>query len=182
MPDSKQPDTLTNLCAEHAQYRKDRHAEDERHKAESARLDKQLADIKQRIAIFSADLDLAKVRLAEEVMELRGSYTDGGEARDSVIRDAIDWFATGECAAFRGMDWQYFGTKDYDRWHGQRADCSYGMGPSHGYIVFSIGLKQQYRAREGKPSALQPEHREACLYYLMNIGRIEKAKAEAQAA
>jgi hypothetical protein len=39
---------------------------------------------------------------------------------------------------------EYYGIKNYANFGDQRADCSYGMRPRHGTIVFSIGRGENY--------------------------------------
>lgn len=42
----------------------------------------------------------------------------------------------------------YIGVKGYAHWRHQRFDCTYGMCPSYGNIVASIGLTKEARQRE----------------------------------
>jgi len=39
---------------------------------------------------------------------------------------------------------EYLGYKNYEAFGDQRCDCSYGTGPRHGSIVFSIGRSSSY--------------------------------------
>lgn len=178
MPDSK--DTLTALVTEHNQLRQDMKAEDDRHAAAKRDLNERHAAIVERINLFSADLDLAKIDLARQVLELHGTHAKGGQGRDGVVRDAMDWFATGKSQAYSGLDTVYFGTKSYAEWYGQREDHAYNYGPRHGSTIFSIGLKRKFRAPYD--AVLTEDQREACLYYLLNIERIEEAQQKATAA
>jgi hypothetical protein len=56
----------------------------------------------------------------------------------------------------------YLGVKAYDRRDSQRADCDYGMGPSHGHIWFRIGLRSPRRP-------LTEEQALACLHWLRAV-------------
>ena len=118
-----------------------------------------------------AGLDLAKISLAETVM-YAGDYSRAGQDRDGARQDAIKWFAGRQTTT--DLQHEYIGTKSYDRWYGQRCDCGYGMGPRHGSIIFEIGLRHDVRKRE-----LTPEEREAAVYYLINLERIQSARAKA---
>lgn len=60
---------------------------------------------------------------------------------------------------------QYVGVKRYDRFHSQTCDCSYGMGPSHGVIWFSIGLTANKRAMTAA-FPLSEDERIMCVKYL----------------
>ena len=129
---------------------------------------------KQKLQLLLDGSDLQRVELAESVLKVRGLYKNAGEDRRSVIEDAIKEFASNRGAAFAH---KYFGTKDCAHWHGQRCDCSYGMGPKHGWIVFSIGLESEARKRD-----LSDEELNAVLYYLRSIDRIQNSKETAKAA
>ena len=127
-------------------------------------------------------LDADKITIAQGVLYVRGSYERGGEDRASVIADAIKQLATGEPIRKYYNDlWRVaFGTKNYDRWSGQRCDCEYGYGPSHGGIVFQVGFSEAARKRQ--PQVLTSDETEAAIYYLTNIQRVQAASARAAAA
>jgi len=44
---------------------------------------------------------------------------------------------------FEKMKSKYFGVKSYAHWDSQQHDSSYGMGPTHGSIWFSVGFKRE---------------------------------------
>jgi hypothetical protein len=54
------------------------------------------------------------------------------------------------------------------------------MGPRHGHIIFSIGLKRDVRNRD--PQLLTDEEREACVYLLTNLEQVQSAKCNTVAA
>lgn len=146
------------------------------------------------IQIHTSSLDLDKILIAEKYLHVRGSYKQAGEGRESVINDAISWFTTGKVLwkdsgavnPYKNLWTRYFGTKSYDRWHGQREDHEYGYGPRHGYMIFEVGLHREFR--QGKDPQvpisheLNEEELNAILYYLMNLEKIQQAKADAKAA
>lgn len=74
------------------------------------------------------------------ILEIHGSLD---RASENVVEDAIVDLTTG-CEKLRR---QFFGVKDYDRWRGQRSDHTYGMVPSHGDLVLTIGLTREARTR-----------------------------------
>jgi hypothetical protein len=127
-------------------------------------------------------LDAEKIATAQSVLRVYGSFERGGADRVGVIADAIKQIATGEpVRPIYGDLWRVqFGTKNYDRWHGQRSDHEYGYGPKHGITVFSVGFTDAVRKRD--PQALTPEEVEAAIYYLTNIQRVQQAAARASAA
>ena len=125
------------------------------------------------IAQQEAGLDLAQISLAETVV-FATDYAKGGDDRASARADAIKYFVSGAPLSPNGygnLRWEFFGTKSYDCWHGQRTDCEYGFGPSHGSIIFLIGMVEAVRKRE-----LTAEECEAAVYYLTNLRRIQDAK------
>lgn len=144
--------------------------EDRRHAAAVQTYQAALADAQRRVNVGDSGLDLERVELARTVLLMRGSYARGGEARAAAVRDAIADLVSGPTK----MRTDSFGTKDYDRWSGQRCDCRYGYGPSHGHIVFEIGLLPDARARD-----LSEAERDAAVYYLANIERVEAATGSA---
>ena len=142
------------------------------------------ASIRERARVLemsAAGIDFAKVELAKTVIDVGGSYARAGDDRASVLHDAIKQISTVEPIRPRYGDlWRvYFGTKSYDRWHGQRCDCEYGMGPGHGSIIFRVGLRDAVRKRE--PAVLTAEEIEAAIYYLVNLERVQAAEARAAA-
>lgn len=154
---------------------------DAHQKASAARTAEINAVIKANREVLSmsaAGIDREKVTLAESVVYVSGLYVDGGDERASVIADAVRQLATGRAKGPYCDLWrQHFGTKRYDRWYGQRSDHDYGYGPSHGSIIFEVGLKSEVRKRE--PRELTADEIEAAVYYLTNIERIQAARINA---
>jgi len=178
--DAVQPFSLTQTYRELAELRATLKSHDEAAKQQTATL---TADIAARQAIVNqseAGLDAEKIALAKTVIFVRGEYAKAGEERASAKADAIRQLATGEpIRQTYGDLWLVaFGTKNYDRWSGQRCDCTYGMGPSHGYICFQIGLHSDVRKRD--PKALTEAETEAAIYYLTHLDRIQEADAAAK--
>lgn len=56
-----------------------------------------------------------------------------GEAIGQILRDPKT-----------ALKCEYLGYKQYEAFGDQRCDCSYGMGPRHGGIVFSVGRSSNY--------------------------------------
>lgn len=139
--------------------------------AERDRLAAALTAVRHQIGNAKRGLDNDRIANALGILKIMGSYTRGGQDRGSVIRDAIDWLATGKCGAYRGLDQADFGTKSYDRWHGQRSDHDWG-GPSYGSIIFQIGLKDRQRA-------LTEQERDDAIYFLLNLEDWESARDQA---
>ena len=140
----------------------------------SESLRKQISDQKTIVLRAGEGIDLTKVTLAETIL-YAGNHKNGGEDWNGARQDAIKWFATcarvGTNPYYGDLRTTYFGTKNYDRWHGQREDHEYGMGPRHGSICFEIGLRKEARTRD-----LTDAEREAAIYYLVNLERIQTTK------
>lgn len=147
--------------------------------ARTAELKQEIQARREVLEMSASGIDLAKVSLAETVLCIGGQYAKGGAARASVVNDAMLQLATGTAKSEYSNLWnQYLGTKDYAHWYGQRTDCEYGLGPTHGSIVFSVGLTGDVRKRN--PKTLTPDEIEAAIYYLTNIERIQSARAAAK--
>lgn len=125
--------------------------------------------VRHQIGNAKAGLDNDRIERGLSILKLRGSYTRGGTDKASVIRDAVDWLSTGKNAGYYQFDQADFGTKSYDRWHGQRSDHEWG-GPRHGSIIFQIGLKD-------RKAELTEDQRSDAIYFLLNIEAWEAAKA-----
>lgn len=141
----------------------------------SAELTGEIVAHRTILARSEAGLDLEKITLAETFLSV-GDYSRAGDERNTPRQDAIKWFA-GTLDTRGGYDdlrHAYFGTKSYDRWHGQAITCSYGMGPRHGSVIFRIGLSEEARKRD-----LTDDEREAAIYYLVNLEAIQRARVAA---
>ncbi len=151
----------------------------EHSKSSMLKSDRLRDEIEKRRAILEMHekgIDAEKVLLAKTVISVT-DYSRGGRDRESVVRDALEQFAAGAPVSRSLNLWNtFFGTKDYDRWSGQRCDCSYGYGPRHGRIVFSVGLTDE--ARKRKQCELTKEEVEAVIYYLMNLERIQASTGD----
>ena len=165
--------SLTETVAELASLKVQLEVFEKGAQVEVARLRSEIAARQTLLNNIEAGLDSDKIALAQTVLNVRGLYAKAGEDRASVIRDATQWLATGNCAAYRGLDGADFGTKDYDRWHGQRSDHEWGR-PRHGSIIFQVGLKDRKRV-------LTADEREAAIYYLLNLERAQAAEQAAKA-
>jgi hypothetical protein len=148
-------------------------------KREEERLREEIRLRNEVLKLSEAGVDFEKVALAETVLYAT-SYKHGGNDRASCVADAIKQLSTGTpVRQFYGDLWRvYFGTKNYDRWSGQREDHEYGCGPRHGSTCFQIGLTSETRARD--PKTLTPEETEAAIYYLLNLERVQLAQEAAK--
>lgn len=159
------------------------------HMDEAKRREAQLREeIRERANVLSSSaegIDIAKITLAKTVIYVKGSFAKAGEDRASVVADAVKQLSTGEpIREVYGDLWlRYFGTKSYDRWHGQRSDHPYWMGPGHGSIIFEVGLVEAIR-KDRKHADLTAEEIDAAIYYLINLERVQASeqKAREQAA
>lgn len=141
---------------------------------ETARLREEIRKRNEILKLVECGIDSDKVALAESVI-YAGNYAVGGADRASCVADAVRQLSTGKPISPYSDLWSsYLGTKNYDRWSGQRSDHSYGCGPRHGWICFEIGLHNEVRNRT--PRELTAEEIEAAIYFLLNVERIQKAK------
>ena len=143
-----------------------------RHMAAMAELEEKLAALAARCSVLSAGLDADRIARGREVVVVRGMVTPGERAK--VVDDACVAVAEGGGRLRR----EFFGTKNYDRWHNQRCDCVYGYGPRHGSIVFSVGIDRRFRDRWAA-GELAPEDVDAALYYLNNLDAVQVAEKDA---
>ena len=137
-------------------------------------LDKDLLGVRQRKNLKAADFNLNKIKLAESIIVVRGDasgFVKNAGRRDSVVKSSVEDISINKAEKLRK---QYFGTKNYSGFGDQNEDHSYGMGPRHGSIVFSVGLKESIRKRE--PINLTSEEKEAAIYYLLNLKKIQTEK------
>jgi hypothetical protein len=166
--------TLTEATRQALSLRQAIQDEVKRHERLRGELEAELGKAETAIAQHAAGLDVTQITRAESVINIRGSWDKRGQNGSHAVADAIADLATN---AGRKLAGEYFGVKDYDRWRGQRSDHSYGLGPSHGYIVFAVELQQEARDTIRNGGQLAVEDIEAALYYLHNIGTIADAQA-----
>ena len=166
--------TLAEFCAAETGAREALKTHQEEAAKREQQLKNELSKARENVLLVSSGLNNEKVELARKVLYLRGSFANSPQRR-SVIRDAVDWLATGEKRTYHTPERGYFGVKNYDRFGDQREDHEYGFGPKHGSIVFAVGLKEPKRP-------LTDEERDAALYYLLNIEAIQTASSSAKEA
>ena len=169
---------LTTAAREAHQLRGALAAHVETATAEEKRLREEIRKRETILSMAEGGVDADKVTVARTVVYAT-DYSRGGEDRNSVRQDAIKQFATGEpVRKYYGDLWKFFfGTKNYDRWVGQRSDCEYGYGPKHGSTCFEIGITKETRERE--QTDLTPDEIEAVIYFLVNLDRIQTAEKQA---
>lgn len=147
---------------------------------EKQRHEKELDYLKSRLNAVNVDsgmeqrgFDSERINKALEMVKVAGSFERGGEDRHSALNDAISDIAHGGKIIVR----EFFGTKNYAQWGGQRCDCEYGMGPRHGAIVFAIGLRDEYRKslrrHDGFYEQIPEEDRDTMIYFLRNLEEYE---------
>ncbi len=144
-----------------------------RHAEELKTIDWEIAEAKRQRNLLVEGLDAAKIELADHVIYVSGDYERAGQDRTECREDAIRALLAGGGR----LRTEYFGTKSYDRWCGQRSDHAYGMGPRHGSVGFAIGMQRTIRGRD-----LTADEIDAAVYYLRNLERIQDASRKARAA
>jgi hypothetical protein len=119
-------------------------------------------------ALNMQGVDMDKVTVAEKILVFNKGFS---RFYPDVIREAIEDIVSGEDKLRK----EYFGIKDYDRFRNQEISCSYGCGPSHGSVVFSVGYTREYRE-----NGLNDVERNACLYYLNLLLKSEEFRKNAK--
>lgn len=107
----------------------------------------------------AGDVYIEDVQIVERYLRVEGEisvYHDS--ARVKILREAAADVAAG-CPYLKT---KYMATKNYDHWRDQRTDTEYGYAPSHGYIVFRVGLRQD----QGAPGIPTGADAEACVRVL----------------
>ncbi len=168
--------TLTTAARELHQFRAELASLEATHKAESSRLHTEIMNRQAILSVAHHGFDPDKIALAKSVIYVT-DYRDGGQDWRSCISEAVEFLATGKPqynSHYHDLWHVYFGTKNYDRWTGQRSDHDYGFGPRHGSNCFSVGLTSDVRQREEKK--LTAEETEAAIYYLLNVVAIQDAE------
>jgi hypothetical protein len=136
-------------------------------------LDKQEQLLLNDINTDSVSLARTVISVSGRLSEVRhGQYPDQrrNNIRQIAVDEAVEDLATGLVKIRKG----YFGVKNYSGFGDQGCDCEYGMGPTHGSIVFSVGLNRERRKDEFTDSEI-----EASIYYLKNLNKIQEAELKA---
>lgn len=180
--------TLTEIIKRRTTLLAERQKRSEAHKTWITGCDAELKQLAESERLVAAGVDLSRINHGLHVVSVtglskqvvHGAYSDQNRSgqRASVIADAKDDLARGAPRLRR----EYFGVKNYAHFGDQREDHTYGFGPKHGSIVFSVGLTSAARKMIESGEALTPEQIEDALYVLANLDQIEAAKASQTAA
>ena len=128
-----------------------------------------IADLSRLENVAQSGLDVVQIQLAESVLSVSGDPYGQTDQRNTPLADrAISDIANNTKYMREG----YFGNKTYSGYY-QESSHPYGMGPSHGGIVDSVGLKKEATKRD-----LTDDEKDACIYYLKNYVLIKQAKTE----
>lgn len=127
---------------------------------------RELAELAEDEHALIENLDVSLITMARGILEVRGlehfsvseyNMHSGEFADNAMILQIVDDIFAG-C---RALSVAYFGVKDYAGFTHQGIRCEYGMGPKHGSVVWSVGLKEQYRE-----TGLLAAQQEAVIYFL----------------
>lgn len=113
-----------------------------------------------------------RIANALTVLEIVGLEQFDSQHKDDeqAIDDAILWFFNeGKFNRSYSLTSHRLGVKNYDGFYHQRCDCEYGFGPRHGTVVFSIGLRSEYRTLPKGVDSLPCALRDDCMYYLESL-------------
>jgi len=126
-------------------------------------LTKRKCELKNTLDNLLRGLDADKMDRGSEVIYVNGKLNS--KLRKDVLNNAIKELLNNRGQSLKE---QYFGIKIYDGFGEQECDCSYGMGPTYGSIVFEIGLLKKYRNRD---IDIPDNELEDAIYYLSNISK-----------
>lgn len=127
---------------------------------------RELAELAEDEHMLIQKLDVSLITMARGILETHGlehfavdeyNMHSGEFADNAMILQIIDDVLAG-CKALGAA---YFGVKNYAGFVHQGIRCEYGMGPRHGHVVWSIGLKEQYRG-----TGLSAKQQNAVIYFL----------------
>lgn len=156
---------LAGVVEELADRRSEREAMLERHAAELQEVDQEIADLANRKAHLDTGTTDEELRLARDLIEVRGSFE---ELDEQVVQEAVEDIAAG-CPTLRT---EYFCRRVYEASVHQET-YSYGYGPRHGRAVFTIGLTagaREFLRRWGVlPLGAEGEVGHAAIRYLLNL-------------
>jgi len=138
--------------------------ENNRHKEDLEKLQNELKNIITSIKLYTNNIDENKLTIAKNILRIDGLKWLGSGDTKSKVKEAIEDVVNN----FTKLRREYFGAKNYDRWTCQGSDCSYGYSPSHGSIVFKIGMIDGARKRND----FTDEEIDCCLYYLNNLDKL----------
>jgi hypothetical protein len=135
--------------------------ENKRHEAAKYKFAIELEELeKSRYAIMHS-FDMDSIQTAKKYIYTKGVKVN---SRGDAYRTLCECIA--DCSTgFKKIRREYFGCKDYSGFWGQGCDCEYGYGPSHGSIVFSIGLWPDAR----KTIDSIPESDACAIVYYLNL-------------
>lgn len=143
-------------------------------------MDQIITSLNDRLNLSGQGFLTETVDLAKSVIDVQGQFSEAGQDRKTVMQDALTQLASGNYYGTNGLQNCYLGTKNFDRWHGQRVSPPYYASPTHGHVIFKIGLTNEVRNRE--PFRLTPEEIEAAIYYLNALEMIQDAEGKARAS
>lgn len=148
-----------------------KHVRDE-HSGAMYAMGRRVDEIEGKIRLLSAEVDPDRVALALKVMEV-GEYSWWGDKGHEALQNAMT-----QIAQRGGSLWREYIciTNFYGRV--DRLNRYYGASPpAHDVIVFRIGLRPETLARRSPDvaPALTDEEMDACIYYLLNVERIQHA-------
>lgn len=140
----------------------------------TAELGRQYAEADTQLQLKLGGIDVAAIERAKQVISVSGDFLRAGDERCNARAAAIADLLKGGGDMFM----RYHGTKTYAHWHGQQIECTYGMGPAHGTVIFRIELT---RARRAAGTPLTEVEIDAAVFYLRNLEKVQAIEAQAGA-
>lgn len=157
---------LSQLTREIAEAKSERVDEAERHSEADGEIVARIQGLEARRRHALAGTDTETYELAKTMLDVRGDFA---RIPASIINDAVEDIAAG-CLTLRR---EYLAIKDYEGFVSQRSDCRYGYSPTHGSIVFRVGLTDGAIAEIEKWGQIlggpDGENSQAMIRYLLNL-------------
>ena len=148
---------LLELEREMSELQKQKQAVEAEYKKQLSVLQNRIMYVESKIQAETEGIDTNIIEKAKEVFYFENAKSiEGGETSAALLSLKKD-IVNDDCALLRE---QYIGCKNYDGFYKQSISCAYGMGPRHGYVVWSIGIQDRGNAE------VKNEHKEAMLYII----------------
>jgi hypothetical protein len=153
--------TVADVITELAQERHDRAEVQKAHELDMAARARRIAELEhERDLMMGSSITSEQIALARSLVYIEGRIS---ESAGGAFQAAVDALAAGG----RGLLRRYIGAKRYEHFH-QRCDCEYGYGPTHGSVVFAVGLTREARERLDQTAGqLLPHERDAVVRWLL---------------
>lgn len=171
-----QEKTLADVVAELDQERRAKAKTKEELEQRVGEHDDKITRLRHDIELMAGNSNLtpAQIELAQSVVFISGKIEESAEG---AFEKALNAIAHGG----NGLRQEYIGAKRYEHFH-QGVTCEYGYAPTHGSVVFAVGLTDEARRRPlGAPDGrvLTPEEADAAVRWLLAEKKVAEERVRA---